>query len=253
LPSWLPVVKDWKSKMFWTSFWLGGLFVLNLQVVIGKEMQPLHWVVYYLEPFLMIYLVDLGLEIWLKVRSKEFSAFAKQRMCSIAAIVIFVVGVGLTVFRLNLASVAQMEYSRRDNKFEELITSIKQQSSDLIILTSDRYLNRILPGYVRQRFLVPIWNDPMTNRELRVLEDTSARILGYMSWNEMNAVLYGIDVSEQKKSSIESLAIDNKKIIVILNRHQENRVQLRSVDLILVNEDFEVGFLDEKRVRDKSI
>jgi hypothetical protein len=246
----MPLVKDWKSKVFWMSFWLGGLFVLNLQVVIGKEMQPLHWVAYYFEPFLMIYLADLGLEVWLKMRDVEFSAFAKQKVFSITAILIFVVGVGLTVFRLNLAAVVQTEYTRKDNEFEQLITTLKQQDPDLIILTSDRYLNRLLPGYVTQRFVVPTWNDPMTNKQLALLENASANLLGWPSWSEMAKDLYHEDVKPFEIPERERLSLDTEKMLLIINRHNPGRIRLESSNIIMTNEDFEVGFLTDKNKTD---
>jgi hypothetical protein len=194
----------------------------------------------------MVYLADLGMAAWLKMKSYRFSVFSKERVLSIIAIVILLLGILQTFFRLNKAAASQLEYTRKDKNFEQLIVALNQQNRNYAIVTSDRYLNRILPGYVSQRFLVPVWNDPMTDKQLGMLEDASARLLGWSSWEEMNRELYGSGTKRQEIPQDEKLSFDSKRVIVILNLRLRNRINWQPSNVILRNDDFVVGFIDRQ-------
>jgi hypothetical protein len=240
-PAFLPIMKDWRSKPFWILYWIAAILVINTNVLSGRRIEPHHWAVYYFQPFFMIYLADLLWHIIPRIKS-PWMPKVKRNALLVFVVSVIVVGFAQEVVRLSVAAAAQAEYNRKDPCFEELVATLNNLDKHLVVLTLDPYLSKLLPAYVRQRFLLPGTTDPLTNREVTALRDHAAKVLGYNSWTEMNDKL-STSSSPEVEPSLKETVLQRKQVVFVKNRHDKRTSVNRFATRILLNEDFEAGFL----------
>ena len=141
----------------------------------------------------------------------------------------------------------QKDASRKDANFEQLVSILNQCDQHDVIATGDLYLNRLLPGYVRQRFLAPFWLDPMSDKEIGTLDDLAGQLLGDpQTTTSLNESRRPDDQLSPRLTRLDGQPVDSNAIIMVINRHQPT--PNRPARIILVNDDFEVGFAGQGSV-----
>jgi hypothetical protein len=234
----LPLLLPWQSRMasrpFWLAFWLGGIAAYNQHLVTGINVQPAHYPPYFMGTFVAIYLLDLTLALWQSITPGVYERGSYKLLVALAAIVV-IGGFAAIVWRMaNLARV-QAEYNRTDASMVELVRRLNDLDGDYIVLTTDDYLNRLLPAYVKQRFVLPVFTDPLTNDEITTIQDASARLMGYADWKAWQA--------NQPSASAEAAewSLDAEKVLFVVNRHNIGHAPTEFSRIILTNEDYIVG------------
>jgi hypothetical protein len=241
-PAFHPRMSEWRSRTLWIPFWIGALIVINSHMVSGRRTQPHHWVAYYFEPFFMIYCADLLWHIFPRIKTLPWMPKSRRRALWLFVILVSVLGFAQEIIRLSVAAAAQAEYNRKDRNFEELVITLDNLDKSLVILTIDPYLRELLPGYVQQRFLLPQWTDPLTNQESAALREYAARLLGYGSWTEMNGQP-SVPTLAENAPRVREMTPNARQVICVKNRHGRASSRIELATTILLNEDFEVGFL----------
>ncbi len=234
IPLLVPWLQNMSSRAFWLAFWLGGIVAYNQHLVTGIMVQPAHYPPYYFGTFAMIYLLDLALAIWERLTPKGY-ARANARILVPLAVLVALGGFAAITWRNVSLARAQIEYNRTNASMMQLVTTLNQLDGDYIVLTTDEYLHRLLPAYVKQPFVLPILQDPLTNGEVTTIQDSAARLLGYADWNAW----------EKNKPSAPpqnvQWGLDASKVIVLVNRHRPNRMPTKFSKTLLENQDYIVG------------
>jgi hypothetical protein len=237
LPLFLPWLQNMSSRVFWLAFWLGGIAAYNQHLVTGLVVQPGHYPPYFFGTFALIYLIDLALAIWERVAKGSFERVSGRVLAVVAAIVVIGGFVAITWRNVSLAR-AQQEFNRTNANMSELVRTLNQLDGEYIVLTTDDYLGRLLPGYVKQPFVLPIFTDPLTNAEVATVQNAAARLMGYPDWEawERNK-----PASEPPADAPEEWAFDPQKVIFVVNKNRPNKMPREFGETVLENEDFLVG------------
>lgn len=234
IPLLLPWLKHMSSRVFWLAFWLGGIAAYNQHLVTGIMVQPAHYPPYFFGTFAMIYLLDLALAIWERLTPAFYKTASAKILAALAVIVVLGGFAAITWRNVSLAR-AQIEYNRANASLTELITTLNRLDGDYVVLVTDEYLHRLLPAYVKQPFVLPILQDPLTNAEMTTLEDAAARVLGYADWRAWK--------NNRRTAPAQNAAwsLDTNKVIVVVNRHRPNRMPTKFSKTLLENQDYIVG------------
>lgn len=238
LPLVLPFLKNMTSRVFWLAFWIGGIVAYNQQFVTGMEVQAGHYPPYYFGTFALMYLIDLALAIRERVAPISYRAFSPKALAVLAAVVVLGGFVAITWRNVSLAR-AQAEYNRTNASFTELVTTLNRVEGDYIVLTTDEYLSTLLPAYVKQRFVLPIFTDPMTNDEVKSAQNAAAHLLGYADWKAW--VKNSRPGTSGAASSGTQWELDPKRVLLIVNRNRAGRNPTNFPKTVLTNQDFVVG------------
>ena len=232
----LPPLRVMRSRAFWFAFWLGGLLAYNQNVITGVEVQPSHFTPYFFGTFAMIFLADLALAVWQGLFGASYRAWSNRVLIAFA--VVFAVGgfAAITWRNLELARV-QTAYNRTSANWNELVNALNQLPPDAVVLTTDDYLQNVLPAFVKRRFALPVFQDPLTNDEIARLQNASARVLGYPDWKMLQAN----KPPPKSLAPFADWAFDSDKVYVVVNRQRAGRNPTEFSKTIFTNQDFLVG------------
>lgn len=214
----------WKNRWFAMAFLLASFFVLNIQVVIGKTIQPAHWTGYYIQPIFLILLADL---LW------TVASWENRRVlpCAIA-IVLLTSGVVENVYKLSIGARQSVDFNRRDPDFEQVLELFRQPAlRSYGFLSNDAYVSTVLPAFVTQKPLLPWYMDPETDGELASLQRAAAQALDSRSSSAVAAT-----------AAAPMLTLRTDKILFVLNLHRpfsdslvaNRRVLLRNDDFLVL-------------------
>lgn len=214
----------WKNRWFAMAFLLASLFVMNIQVVIGKTIQPAHWTGYYIQPIFLIFLADL---FW------TLASWENRRVlpCAIA-IVLLTAGVAENVYKLSIGARQSADFNRRDPAFEQVLELFRQPAlRSYGFLSNDVYVSTVLPAFVVQKPLLPWYMDPETNGELTSLQRAAAQALDSESESRLATA-----------PTAPALTLRADKILFVLNLHRpfsdslaaNRRVLLRNDDFLVL-------------------
>lgn len=237
IPLFLPWLTNMNSRVFWLAFWIGGIAAYNQHLVTGIMVQPGHYPPYFFGTFAMIYLIDLALAVWERTAPISYARAGPRVLPVLAAIVVLGGFVAITWRMVSLAR-AQADFNRANASMTELVTTLNRIDRDYIVLTTDDYLQRLLPAYVKQRFVLPISNDPMTNREVETVQNAAARLLGYADWKAWES---NSRTGQNEASGQGEWAFDPERVLLVVNRHHPNRAPTDFSNTILKNQDYVVG------------
>ena len=214
---------SWNNRWLAMSFLLASLLVMNIQVVIGKTIQPSHWTEYYIQPFFLFLLADL---LWTIV------ARVDRRTWQYAIAIVLLSAGGLcSVYKLSAGAKQSVDFNTRDPQFEQVVALFRQPAlRDYGFLSNDTYVSTVLPAFVAQKPLLPWYMDPETNDELASLQLAAARALDDPS------------STSAETPSVRTLTLRTDKILFVLNLHRPfsdslvagQRVILRNEDFLVV-------------------
>lgn len=238
VPLVLPWLKNMKSRVFWLAFWVGAIVAYNQQLVTTMDVQISHYPPYYFGTFAMIYLIDLALAIWERVAPRLYSVVSSRALPVLAGMIVIGGFVAITWRMVSLARV-QADYNRTDASLVELVSTLNHTNGDYVILTTDNYLNLLLPAYVKQRFVLPVFTDPMTNAEIAQMQDAAAHLLGYTDWHTWLTSTHGPAPNTQPVRG--KWELDPNRVIFVVNRQRENRNPTNFAKTLLVSQDYLVG------------
>ena len=234
LPLLLPWFHHMTSRVFWLAFWLGGIAAYNQHLVTGIMVQPGHYPPYFFGTFALIYLLDLALAFLERV-APSFSKTVNAKILPIVAALVVLGGFGAITWRMVTLARTQIDSNRTNASFTELLSTLNNQEGDYIVLTTDAYLSALLPAYVKQPFVMPLFTDPLTNDEITTVQNAAARVLGYADWtayarNKPSANLPKLDWE-----------LNESKVILVVNRHRPERMPTKFSKTLLENQDYIVG------------
>ncbi len=234
LPLLLPWFQHMTSRVFWLAFWLGSIAAYNQHLITGIMVQPGHYPPYYFGTFALIYLLDLALAILERITPTLFKSVITRILPIVAALVV-IVGFGAITWRMVTLARTQMDSNRTNANFTELLSTLNNQEGDYIVLTTDAYLSALLPAYVKQPFVLPLFTDPLTNDEIATVQNAAARVLGYADWN---AYSKNKPSPNLPKSAWEFNA---DTVILVVNRHRPGNMPTKFSKTLLENQDYIVG------------
>jgi hypothetical protein len=133
---------------------------------------------------------------------------------------------------LSIGARQAIDFNRRDPAFEQLLRVLKQpRLRDYGFLSNDVYVDSVLPAFVIQKPLRPLYHDPLTDAELASLKMASDRALGSGSSSNV--------VSNSQAQVAPVFTFKTERIIFVLNRHlffSDSLLTNRKV--LLQNQDF---------------
>ena len=176
--------------------------------------------------------------IWERVAPNAYHALSPKVLPILAAVIVLG-GFGAISWRNISLARTQAEYNRTSTSWMELVQTLNQVDGDYIVLTSDEYLSPLLPAYVKQRFVLPIFTDPMTNDELTLVQNAAAHLLGYADWKAW--VKNSRTGTSNAQASDLRWELDPKRVLVVVNRNRPDRNPPNFAKTLLTNQDFVVG------------
>ena len=235
----LVVLLLWRNSR-WANRWLAvvylasSLLVMNIQVITGKTTQPAHWAAYYIQPLFLLFLLDF---LW------TLKAENHRILWQIVAVILLAAGILTNVYKLSIGARQAIDFNRRDPAFEQLLSLLQQpRLRDYAFLSNDEYVNSVLPAFVTQKPLWPLFLDPLTDAELASLKMAAERTLGSGSIPNL------VSNPQTQSGSIEPAPVftfKTERIIFVLNRHvlfsnsllTNRRVLLQNQDFLVLAED----------------
>jgi hypothetical protein len=218
----------WANRWFAVVYLSGSLLVMNIQVITGKTIQPEHWAAYYIQPLFLLFLIDF---LWtLKGRNHRI-------LWRMVAVILLAAGILTSVYKLSIGARQAIDFNRRDPAFEQLLSLLQQPwLRDYGFLSNDEYVNSVLPAFVIQKPLWPLYHDPLTDAELASLEMSSERAL------ESGSIPKLVSHSQTPSGPMTPAPVftfKTERIIFVLNRHLFfSHSLLTNRRVLLQNQDF---------------
>ncbi len=224
----------WPTRWMWVIFWTSFLIVLNQQVVTGKVDQPVHWTGGMIEPFAVLFLLDIAFRFWNKLEDspKAVKPLADRAIPIVATMA--VIGVlAQTYYVCWVGAKVAAPYNRTDQRFSGLIAFMDAPGFRKYgFLSNDPYLQTVLPAYIVEKPLMPWYNDPLTTRSIIILQTAASEQFG--------TVVGSLLPSAAQDNSIK-LRFDDSKVLFVLNRHRMTYSGLPKCQVRFENADFIVA------------
>jgi hypothetical protein len=220
--------RSWPRAWIWTAFWFAALASLNQQVISGRALQPDHYLAYFIEPFALVFLLDLAWEILDQVSRRAVRA-AWQGAQRPLAIALLIVGSAQCLYKLSEGFREARAYHVWDPSFRELVDLMRRpELRSHALLTNDRYLYEMLPGFAIQKPLRPHGeSSPQTDEEMAALIQGMEELWG------------GPAAASPPEGP--RVRLDPNKVLVVLNRHQPSPADAAKCRPLLHNRDFTVS------------
>ena len=229
----LIVLLLWRNSR-WANRWLAvvylssSLLVMNIQVITGKTIQPEHWAAYHIQPLFLLFLIDF---LWTLNRGNG------RTLGRMVAVILLAAGILTSVYKLSIGARQAIDFNRRDPAFEQLLSLLQQpRLRDYGFLSNDEYVNSVLPAFVIQKPLWPLYHDPLTDAELASLKMASERAL------ESGSIPILVSNSQPPGGPITPAPVftfKTERIIFVLNRHRFfSDSLLTNRRVLLQNQDF---------------
>jgi hypothetical protein len=228
------------TRRFWFAFWLGSLIVMNQGRVTGIEVQLGHYGPYFFGSFAVIYVLDLLLgffNLLAPFAPRPLAQFASRLLPALAFAVI-IGGFLFTVLRNYSDARAQLVFNQQDTNLRQLTLFLNNLPQGSAMFATDSYLANVLPAYVSLPSTLPLYFDPMTNQQMNALQDASAQLVGYGNWKAFQNNRPG----PASPASTTIFKFDPQHIVVIINRHHPNPKTPKFAQVLLTNDDFQVGY-----------
>jgi hypothetical protein len=221
--------RSWRRAWIWTAFWFAALASLNQQVVSGRALQPDHYLAYFIEPFALVFLLDLGWEI-LDRAARPAVRDVWQRAQGPLAVGVLLAGSAQGFYKLWQGFREARAYHVWDPPFRELVDLLQRPAlRSYGLLTNDRYLYDILPGFAIQKPLRPrAESSALTDAEISALIRATEEL-----WGEQGAAS-----SQPEGPRVRS---DPRKVLVVMNRHRPSPGDPAACQPLLQNRDFTVS------------
>lgn len=216
----------WQNRWLAVVYLAGSLCVMNIQLLAGKTIQPEHWAAYYIQPLFLIFALDF---CWICIQRNGRLLDKKL------AVILLAAGVLTSVYKLSIGAQQAIDFNRRDPAFEQLLTLLHQPALQPYgFISNDEYIDSVLPAFVIEKPLRPLYHDPLTDAELASLKAASERALEARSPD-------GATLQRPSSPIITSqeLAFKTDRILFVLNRHRFfSDSLLKGRQVLLQNEDF---------------
>lgn len=218
----------WANRWIAVVYLSASLLVMNIQVITGKTIQPGHWAAFYIQPLFLLFLIDL---LWELNRGKH------RTLGRMVAAILLAAGILTSVYKLSIGARQAIDFNRRDPAFEQLLSLLQQpRLRDYGFLSNDDYVNSVLPAFVIQKPLWPLYHDPLTDAQLASLKMASERSL------ESGSIPDLVSNSQTPRGPIPPspvLTFQTDRIIFVLNRHLSfSDSLLTNRRVLLQNQDF---------------
>ncbi len=203
---------------------------MNIQVITGKTIQPEHWAVYYIQPLFLLFIIDLFFTL---------NRGNHQTLWRMVAVILLAAGILTNVYKLTIGAQQAIDFNRRDPAFEQLLSLLQQpRLRDYGFLSNDEYVNSVLPAFVIQKPLWPLYLDPLTDAELASLRMAAERALA------SGFIPNLISRPQTPRGPVPPpvLTFQTDRIIFVLNRHlffsnslfTNRRVLLQNQDFLVL-------------------
>ncbi|SRR5579884_1283029 len=214
--------RGWRNGWFWAAFWIACIAVTNQQVITGRTMQPFHYLLFFMGPFLPVFLCDIGYWRW----SQSGPARILRRRAGWIVAGTVALGIAQCAFRLAQPAAREKEFHTTDRAADEVFAvlsapGLRQEG----FLTNDPLLDQILPAYVPQKPLQPWWMDPLSDSEIQALHFAAAHLLEE-------------PLDYRAPRSGLSLRFDPVQTIVVCNRHRPVHLHPAPCQVLASNGDF---------------
>jgi len=208
----------WPHAWFWAAFWLASLAVYNQQVFTGREMQPFHYLSFFIGPLLPLFLCDLG--AW-RLNNAALGAEGWQLAGRALVLAAVIAGFAQCVFRLSQPVPGERDFHTVDSNFQQVLDLLREPLyGQYGFLTNDAFLDQALPAFIPQKGLQAWWMDPLSNHEMGVLHSAAAQILG------------------EPAHAAAGFRFDPVLVILVLNRHRPIHANIATCQVLLSNTDF---------------
>jgi hypothetical protein len=252
----------WAHGWFWMVFWLASLAVNNQQVITGRELQPFHYLSFFIGPLLPLFLCDFGawrlphaalrkrpgvssLAPFANARGSEPPTPSRDREGAVVestaghntkpweqaghclVMAAMVLGFAQCAFRLSQPVLRERDFHTVDANFQQVVSLLSGRTlRNYGFLTNDPFLDEVLPAFIPQKSLQPWWMDPLSNHEMGALHSAAAHVL---------------EAPVEAHAGGAGFRFDQAKVILVLNRHRPIRVHPASCQILFSNVDFLVA------------
>lgn len=225
--------RGWSSGWFWTLYWTACAISLNQQILTGRQLQPFHYVIYYVAPFGWIFLCDLVYRLRPSVGGRPL------------VVAVLLLGLGVHLYQLVGSARQALPLNTADESLQQLARVLREPSlRPYGFLTNDEYLIWFLPGYLPQKPLQPWYVDPLTNAEIRALDRAAYELSGYRRPDGIHSV-FTQGAPPARADPEPLIRFDPGRVLLIANRHRPRALDPSRCPALLSNFDFLVFRLSE--------
>ena len=213
--------RTWPNAWLWLLFWLASLLTMNQQVLTGKKLHPDHYLAYFIEPFAVVFLLDVG--FWLRGQLRREPRWLVPAL----ATAMLVLGSGQNFYRLHQYFTDTRTFYTWDPAFRQVTDLLaRPEWHSYGYLTNDFYLDEMVAAYVRQKPLATKLMNPITDR------DRNALLRATHSLGAPGA-----------PGPPAPLRFNPEKILLIFNKHEALPIDRAACRPLLENRDFLVARL----------
>jgi hypothetical protein len=226
------------ANWFWTTFFIASGFVINQQIATGKLNQPHHFYGSMLQPFTMVF----ALQVLLLGFFRERWAGPATLRGAVAGVFV-AAGIGVVVWRSEVAA-KPAGYTSIDGDLRQLTDAMQAPSlADFGFVTNDGYLDVVLPAYVPEKPLNPWYMDPLTNAEIASLRAGLLRTI-----DQTYPGLFGSSIpahlrEPRASSRIADSEFDQARVLLVVNRAGLQDFRFPPCAVVMENNSFVVGKL----------
>jgi hypothetical protein len=211
--------RAWPHAWLWILFWSASLLTMNQQVLTGKRLHPDHYMAYFIEPFAVVFLLDVGFRFWGQLRRQPRWLLPALATAALA------VGCGQNFYKLHRYFVESRAYYTWDPAFRQVADLLaRPEWRTYGYLTNDFYLDEMVAAYVPQKPLATKLMHPLTDSDRDALVQATRRL-----W------------SHGATGSPAPLRFNPEKILLIFNKHDTFPIDPAACQPVLENRDFLVA------------
>ncbi len=219
--------RRWPNAWLWLLFWLASLLTMNQQVFSGRKLHPDHYLAYFIEPFAVVFLLDLG--FWLRDQLRRVPRWLVPALAAAA----LATGCGQNFYQLHRYFTDSRAYYTWDPAFRQVADLLaRPEWRSYGYLTNDFYLDEMVAAYVPQKPLATKLMNPLTDRDRDALLEATRRL-----W------------SPTAPGAPAPLRFNPEKILLIFNKHEALPIDRAACRPLLENRDFLVALLLSKEPR----
>lgn len=204
--------RGWPNAWLWLLFWSASLVAMNQQVLTGQRLHPDHYLAYFIEPFAVVFLLDLGFQL----------RPARRWVLPALAVPALLLGCSQNFYRLNRYFTACRPYYTWDPAFRQVVDLLaRPEWRSYGYLANDFYLDEMAAAYVPQKPLATKLMNPLSDEDREAIVQATRRL-----WKQ------GVP------GAPAPLRWNPGRILLLLNKHDPLPVDPAACRKVLENRDF---------------